>query len=222
MQPSAKQPLTTPSVEYGLATTLDLDAVTTLYVAAFPGRIAGWFRTARQAFCYYRDFLELLYYTHRETFFLARSQGAVAGFLILSFPEKRLLPEALRTGLLRRSAGHCLGGCYGFSPKLYAHILRIVLGRGPGQAQLRNKPIIEAVVVAPEFHGRGVGAQLMETALAACRGRHNTVGLHVEEENCRAVQLYERFGFRVCATSAGQHVMLCHLTPAGGPTDQSR
>ena len=46
------------------------------------------------------------------------------------------------------------------------------------------------------WYGRGVGAQLMEAALAAARGTpHDEVWLQVWEGNARAIRFYEKSGF---------------------------
>jgi ribosomal protein S18 acetylase RimI-like enzyme len=68
--------------------------------------------------------------------------------------------------------------------------------RGPGQVELAR------VYLEPALIGRGLGAALMEAALArALAGGGETVWLTVWSENRRAISFYERTGF----TTVGAH-----------------
>jgi ribosomal protein S18 acetylase RimI-like enzyme len=53
-----------------------------------------------------------------------------------------------------------------------------------------------AVAVRPGMEGRGMGTAMIETLLSTMRGRYPAIVLSSRMEN-RAVDLYERLGFRV-------------------------
>ena len=55
---------------------------------------------------------------------------------------------------------------------------------------------ISAVCTHPEHLGRGYARQLITLVLSRIRGRGEQAFLHVREDNTRAVELYERLGFR--------------------------
>jgi predicted GNAT family acetyltransferase len=55
---------------------------------------------------------------------------------------------------------------------------------------------ISAVCTHPEHLGKGHARRLITLLLERIRGREEQAFLHVREDNTRAVQLYERMGFR--------------------------
>jgi ribosomal protein S18 acetylase RimI-like enzyme len=60
---------------------------------------------------------------------------------------------------------------------------------------------IESIVVHPDFRGRGVGKQLLETALAWCRKNQASIlSLEVRSRNVSAIRLYLRSGFVATGT----------------------
>jgi ribosomal protein S18 acetylase RimI-like enzyme len=62
--------------------------------------------------------------------------------------------------------------------------------------------VLSQLYVIPDAQGRGIGRQLLETCLAAFP--HATaVQLEVEPRNARAINFYERVGFRVVDTGDG-------------------
>ena len=60
---------------------------------------------------------------------------------------------------------------------------------------------IQTVSVDPNYHGRGVGTKLFAELLTAIQARGaSMVYLEVRTGNTPAIDLYERFGFRVMAS----------------------
>jgi ribosomal protein S18 acetylase RimI-like enzyme len=65
---------------------------------------------------------------------------------------------------------------------------------------------IESIVVHPAFRERGVGKQLLETALAWCREHQACIlSLEVRSRNVLAIRLYLRFGFVATGTRPGYY-----------------
>lgn len=58
---------------------------------------------------------------------------------------------------------------------------------------------VSAVCTHPEHTGQGYAQVLMTELMRRIRSRGETPFLHVREDNARAVQIYERLGFRVRA-----------------------
>lgn len=55
---------------------------------------------------------------------------------------------------------------------------------------------IDTISVSPPFRGKGIGTELLQAAIAfAAEKGFKMVSLNVEENNNKAKQLYERFGF---------------------------
>lgn len=57
-----------------------------------------------------------------------------------------------------------------------------------------DEEFLHKIMVHPDMRGRGIGTQLMQTAL---HNTTNSVLLTVDPENAAAVQLYQKFGFQI-------------------------
>ncbi len=77
---------------------------------------------------------------------------------------------------------------------------------------------IYVIAVDPDFHGRGLGAQLTLAGLdhLADQGIHTGM-LYVDADNTPAVTLYERLGFRIHSTNTAFVADIAPAEPAGGP-----
>jgi RimJ/RimL family protein N-acetyltransferase len=64
-------------------------------------------------------------------------------------------------------------------------------------AKEKHKGIIGGVFVRPEYHGMGIGAELMTAAIEAAREVVEQVNLRVVQGNEPAIALYRRFGFTI-------------------------
>ena len=65
---------------------------------------------------------------------------------------------------------------------------------------------VKDIAVAPEHQGAGLGSRLLERALSVLANRgFDLVRLEVREGNERAIDLYERFGFRQVQTYPGYY-----------------
>jgi ribosomal protein S18 acetylase RimI-like enzyme len=62
--------------------------------------------------------------------------------------------------------------------------------------ELRERTLhVHALLLEPEFRGRGIGGRVLAGLEEEFRGRVDEVELGVEPENAPAVRLYERSGF---------------------------
>lgn len=98
----------------------------------------------------------------------------------------------------------------GYKAKIPALSQRRRQAWGTEQIQRRGTPVgflvalhvgqeweLENVVVAPEFRGQGIGAQLIEALLARVRATNSSaVFLEVRESNAAARKLYKNAGFQ--------------------------
>jgi ribosomal protein S18 acetylase RimI-like enzyme len=55
---------------------------------------------------------------------------------------------------------------------------------------------LHAIVLWPEYRGRGIGAEVLRTLEREANGRAETFELGVQVENTRVLAFYERHGFR--------------------------
>ena len=85
----------------------------------------------------------------------------------------------------------------------------------------RNPLQLWQIYVIPAFHGSGIAAELMATALEYARSHsHDVIWLGVSEHNARAIAFYRKHGFKPLGlqkVGAGQHehedlLMSCRLT----------
>ena len=66
------------------------------------------------------------------------------------------------------------------------------------------------LALLPEYRGLGIGSALLKNVLAEGAQSGKPVVLHVLKQNVRAISLYERLGFRVCADVGMYFRMDCH------------
>jgi ribosomal protein S18 acetylase RimI-like enzyme len=68
----------------------------------------------------------------------------------------------------------------------------------PGEgAEAESTTVLERLYLLYRFHGLGLGRRLMEEALAYARAKKSSVmSLKVNAQNTRAIEFYERYGFK--------------------------
>ena len=79
---------------------------------------------------------------------------------------------------------------------------------------------ISAVCTHPDHLGRGYASALMEMLMERICSRGELPFLHVRSENARAIQVYERLGFRIRASL--HYVVLRHRRNRVSATNRSR
>jgi len=88
--------------------------------------------------------------------------------------------------------------------------LKMRPSKGPKTISIDDSVEIERIYAAPDYTGRGVGAELMKAAIThAHNANFKTIWLGVWAENQRAVKFYEREGF----TAIGEHVFMMKDDP---------
>jgi len=201
------------SLELDLASRDDIGPAAEIYVRSFPRRVARLFPEVSQAQAFYRDFMELQWLAHRHSWFVARSEGRLAGFLILTAPETSLFRALFREGFAFRAALHALLGRYGYAP--LGRIVKLVLAgeqKAPGVPP--GCPHVSVVAVREGHTGEGIGSALLDMARASCGTACDRMWLNVESDNSGAIRLYERIGFRVVGSSAAELQMLWEFRAA--------
>src|SRR5689334_5275666 len=179
------------SIEYGSISKAECDAAAQLYLEAFPERVRQWFIDSARARCFYGDLMHLLRIAHGDEFIAARYRGRLIGYLILMWPDRRLLPAFFQEGMLLQVAGNLLRGRYGFSLRTLAHSVKAILASPSAGDQHvpALTPHVYLVVVAKAFHRRGIGSALLERARNACGSRFNQIWLYVDVGNSNAIRL---------------------------------
>lgn len=210
-----------PIIEYGPLRADEVELAAELYFRAFPERAKMVSSNPSQVAAFGRDWFELMRRACGPTFMAARWQGRLAGFLLLILPGTRLGPALLRDRFGRRLALHALLGRYGFS----GWVLRRVLRRLAGTAGLERPqevrwwPHVDAVVVRPEYAGRGIGSALLRRAREMTEPMYRGISLLVEMENRAAIDVYQRLGFRIVHTRERQHLMVWDFSSSGAEED---
>ncbi len=75
-----------------------------------------------------------------------------------------------------------------------------------GLCDYPDEAFVQTVAVAPGHQGKGIGHQLLQALLdEAGRRRQTRVLLEVRADNKRAIELYERFGFRRSGVRRGYY-----------------
>jgi mycothiol synthase len=86
----------------------------------------------------------------------------------------------------------------------------------PGSGDEQTLGEIYVIAVDPDFHGRGLGAQLTLAGLDHLAAEGIEVGmLYVDADNTAAVSMYERLGFTVHSTNAA---FVADIAPTGDHT----
>ena len=217
-QPKHKMPhQAQEKIEYGLVEKKEVDAAVRIYLHSFPHRVHKWFHKEGHAIQFYRDMMELMRLAYGKTFFTARCNGQLIGYLILTMPNRSLFPALLREGFLLRVVAHALLGRYGFSFSVLSRILQafFALQNSSLESEPSDCPHVCVVAVDKRFTGRGIGSALIEQARIACLEAFGRIWLYVEIENVGAIRLYERIGFRIVKSDPSQHLMIWDFETSG-------
>lgn len=198
---------------YGFASGDDIPAAVSIYLQNFPHLAEKWFVNPEHARVFYSDLIELLWRMYSETFFTAKFDSQLAGFLILTVPESRVIPTFLNRGFLTKVTRHFLSGSYGRSIKFYTKVLKDLarLENSKFEKSLRAYPKVYILAVDQRYTGMGIGSELIQRALDLCSQAYRKMWLYVEIDNTSAVRFYQRFGFRIIHSNNIQHVMTIDL-----------
>lgn len=103
------------------------------------------------------------------------------------YEEDSLLPISSWEARLNEAA---VFGAYA-GPRI-AGLTRFAADAGPKE---RHKGRLLSMFVGPEFRRQGVGAALVQAVVDFAAGRVEQLLLDVDQSNCAALALYNRFGF---------------------------
>ena len=205
------------SIKYGLVEKMDMDAAARIYLKSFPRRVRKWFYKEHDAAHFYADLMELMRLAHGRTFFAARHNGQLIGYLILMLPNRSLFRALLREGFILRVVAHALSGCYGFSLSVLGRALKefFFIRNARMGAEPSDSPHVYVVVVEKQYTRRGIGFALIEQARLTCRESFSQMWLYVETDNVGTIRLYERIGFRIVKSDPSQHLMAWDFKTSG-------
>ncbi|HEV2665385.1 MAG TPA: GNAT family N-acetyltransferase [Blastocatellia bacterium] len=85
--------------------------------------------------------------------------------------------------------------------------IRLLKGANKGYGYVDETTPELTIAVMPAFRGRGIGTKLLARLMAEAKNRYQAVSLSVSADN-PALRLYQRFGFRVVATSGNSLTMI--------------
>ncbi|QQZ37590.1 GNAT family N-acetyltransferase [Pseudomonas sp. SK2] len=78
--------------------------------------------------------------------------------------------------------------------------------------QRGKQAFITLLLVAPDFRGQKVASALLGGVFSLSRSRgFHTCQLEVDIDNCAAIKLYEKFGFRSVLSEGSRNKMVCVL-----------
>ena len=189
-------------IEYRHASKDDLQAIGTVFLAAFPESVQFYVGRAIPP-TVLADLFSICLAAEPEAFFVALVNGQVAGYVFAPAHFSRLTGTALRHGSLPRMAWRWISGQYGLGlhPVFVAARNWLSLLQEAQHKALSSDARILSIAVDPQFQGHGLGQGLMQRAMAylASQGVAR-VRLEVRPDNPAAVHLYEKYGF----TTRGQ------------------
>ncbi len=197
------------TIEYGVAAPGDIRTAARIYVENFPRQVRKWFVNNEQATDFYDDLMELMRLAYGPTFFTARSNRQLIGYLVLTLPGTQIFSALFQERFMLRALAHALTGRYAYSPLFFARILSALLAIPT--SRLKNEPFapqIYVLTVSRDYWGRGIGSALIEQASRHCSARFRRIWLYVDTDNTRAIQLYQHLGFQIVASNSMQFMMI--------------
>ena len=110
-----------------------------------------------------------------------------------SFEEESDIPIAVVSDRIAATANHCLFGAFD-----QADLVGCIGLRRETKRKLAHKALVWGMYVAPSYHSKGIGRQLLAEALqlAESMAGLRQVKLSVTAANAAAITLYESMGFR--------------------------
>lgn len=175
----------------------DLLSASKIFLAAFPESIEHYFDRPPSA-----KTVELVFRTmlkaEPEAFFVAECQEQVVGYIFAPTNLSRLWIAAVGEFFTFRWVYLLLTGHLKLSCKSLWRLLNNKLSFiFAAKDQFPVKARILSIAISPEFQGKGLGKQLLATALEYLdRKQVGAVRLEVRPVNVAAISLYQSFGFQ--------------------------
>ncbi|HVO32598.1 MAG TPA: GNAT family N-acetyltransferase [Elusimicrobiota bacterium] len=178
----------------------DIPAIADLFQSAFPEALAAVFGRPRLPPAAVQDVFELIFCYEPPGLFVAQDNGAILGFVSVVSDRERFHRRVLGPrGVLRLLARWLFGRYRGLGLAFVPRLLRAAWRYRRGEtAALPKEPAAQflSIVVRQDARRRGLGAALLEAALAYLRQTPATAArLEVDAGKAAVVSLYRRFGF---------------------------
>lgn len=204
------------TIEIGPLLESELNQAAQLYVDAFPQMVRQWYTDPQKGFWLYRDWLKLVWKSGAESFFAARTTQGLAGYLLLVEPGVNLRSALIGTGMWREIGARALSGQYGLPLRALGRAIKVLVGwpLSPLEAGMADSPLVEILVVRPEYAGKGIGSLLLSRAREFSSAQYARIWLHVRRDNPGAMAFYQRHGFRVIGSDRKRHLMQIDLVKA--------
>jgi ribosomal protein S18 acetylase RimI-like enzyme len=175
----------------------DLQVLVEIYSACFADRVLEVFGgTHRRTFI--ADYLRFyLAWDPANAWVYEHDDKVVA--VVIAPCHYAPLRAALIQGQVFSWLWHLLTGRYGLPIHIFKLFLRsgFAFNNDPAIRELWGRPYIHLFAVAPGSQGQKIGARLLEWTLEQFRRQAvECCWLLVQEDNHRAIALYERYGFR--------------------------
>jgi ribosomal protein S18 acetylase RimI-like enzyme len=197
------------TVVYGPIQPNEIDRAAQIFVETFPDRVALLFSRTEPAIAFYADLFELVRRAYGDTFFAARTDDRLVGFLAMTEGTQRLLRAGLKGGYLARTAVRAVTGRYGSGARLARRLVASLAGGRKERAHGFDRlPQVYVIATESGMTGRGIGSTLLALARTAWEPRVDRIWLRVEAHNDGAIRLYEKVGFRLAASDATENIMV--------------
>jgi len=156
---------------------------------------------------FYRDKVEYFVQAEKEGVIVAKDEGEIAGFIIVTKSMSRLNKLSITKGYLVKWMVKATLGRYGLNREMVEKLIKIPLAffglfKVKSQGEKSREEIshadakILAIIVLEEERGQGIGAGLLRQACEYLSTQGiREVGVTVLPENYAAKRVYEKLGF---------------------------
>jgi GNAT superfamily N-acetyltransferase len=96
-------------------------------------------------------------------------------------------------------------------PRLQRGAWRLGPAARPSRRVPRPYMLLDALGVAPDAEGRGIGGALLESVSSRCNADEDCRGVYLQTASARARHVYERAGFELVEERRGAGLTIAHL-----------
>lgn len=169
-------------------------------------------------FNFYFDKTKFYYDCDSCVILVAEEKNIITGFIIFTFSRKKIKINCIKKFYWLKWILYFISGRYGCSKKMILKLVKIPViilnslnSKNKNSLDNAESKII-AVVVNPQFQGKGIATELLSRAIEECRQKGiKKICITVNIENNKAINLYKKIGFiekKVCLESTGDSLYL--------------